>query len=433
MTRRPRRDERGITLILFTLMLTVMLVFVALAMDTGLFVNERRQDQSAVDSAVLAAAQLLLEGETKAAAAEAIITGTLRNTRSTNDVPLEGAGGWRERWTSCSATIPAGFVAFLPSSRCIAFRDISPANDTTKVWAHLPPITVGSTFGGVVGINEYTSTAEATAEIFLGTPYAVFAGASDCDFQGPVEEVVDIGSQGATGPISIDGPVHSNGEVQVLWQNATLTDFVTYVKPPPPPPTINSRLTDHQDDPLAGITIDQYAPGKEKALAAGNLYHDAKGATVDDAWLETTPNVVDPATGDLKNVLIYTTGPIELTKPRGGRATFVSTQRISFLGDNFNITARAGDVLAFSSAGNRQCGTDAGAAIRFEGGNNTWNGVMYAPEGSIRSGSNQDSDPPGPKTFNGGLIGWIVDLDGSNFTITNDATFGAPAKVRLYQ
>ena len=49
-----------VTLILFTLMLTVMLVFVALAMDSGLVFNERRQDQSAVDSAVLAAAQLLL-------------------------------------------------------------------------------------------------------------------------------------------------------------------------------------------------------------------------------------------------------------------------------------------------------------------------------------------------------------------------------------
>ena len=71
--------------------------------------------------------------------------------------------------------------------------------------------------------------------------------------------------------------------------------------------------------------------------------------------------------------------------------------------------------------------------IRFEGGNNTWNGVMYAPEGSIRSGVNQESDPPGLKTFNGGLIGWIVDLDGSNFTITNHSTLGAPAKVRLFR
>ena len=98
MTRWPRSDERGITLILFTLMITVMLVFVALAMDSGLVFNERRQDQSAIDSAVLAAAQLLLDGFTKADAVEAIIKGTLTNTESTNHAALEGPGGWRETW-----------------------------------------------------------------------------------------------------------------------------------------------------------------------------------------------------------------------------------------------------------------------------------------------------------------------------------------------
>jgi Flp pilus assembly protein TadG len=40
---RGREDERGVTLILFTLMLTVLLVFVALALDTGLVYNEHRQ------------------------------------------------------------------------------------------------------------------------------------------------------------------------------------------------------------------------------------------------------------------------------------------------------------------------------------------------------------------------------------------------------
>ena len=79
VTRPGRRDERGVTLIIFTLMITVMLVFVALAMDSGLVFNERRQDQSAADAAVLAAAQLLLDGGTKAAAAEAVITSSLTN------------------------------------------------------------------------------------------------------------------------------------------------------------------------------------------------------------------------------------------------------------------------------------------------------------------------------------------------------------------
>lgn len=439
VTRPARSDQCGVTLILFTLMITVMLVFVALAMDSGLVFNERRQDQSAADSAVLAAAQLLLNGRTKAEAEEEIITGTLTNTQSTNGATLEGPGGWRERWNSCSATPPPNFVVVDPTYPCIAFRDISPSNPTTKVWAHLPPITVGSTFGGVVGINSYKTTAEATAEIFIGDPYAVFAGATNCDFDNSlVQEVVDMGSKDPPRPIepiTITGPMHSNGMVQALWQNANVPDFVTYVTPPAPPsPQIQSRQTDRQDDPLADITIADYAPGGVKAQAAGNLYRNANGADVNDAWLDNQANdAVNPANGNLKNVLIYTTGQIDLTKGRGGTATFVSTQTIKFEGDNFNVTARAGDVLAFSTAGAQECGTSAGAAIRFEGGNNTWNGVVYAPEGSIRSGVNQESDPPGLKTFNGGLIGWIVDLDGSNFTITNHSTFGAPVKVRLFQ
>src|SRR5205823_6295198 len=172
---------------------------------------------------------------------DAIIKGTLTNTKSTNGAPLLGPGGWTERWADCTATIPPGFTRGT-SSACIAFHVSTGSGDTTKVWAHLPPITVGSTFGGVVGINEHKQTAEA--------------------------------------------------------------------------------------DPLADITIDDYTlPNGTKARAAGSLYRDANGATVDGAWLDDPANRVLDATGKLNNVLIYTTGPIELTRPRQGQATFVSTKR----------------------------------------------------------------------------------------------------------
>ena len=93
---------------------------------------------------------------------------------------------------------------------------------------------------------------------------------------------------------------------------------------------------------------------------------------------------------------------------------------IVFSGDGFQLRARNNDVLAFSSAGDTGCGGE--AAIRFNGGDNTWNGVVYAPAGTIRSCSTAQpcspNDPPGRKTtFNGGLIGWIVDLDSPNFAI----------------
>ena len=65
------------------------------------------------------------------------------------------------------------------------------------------------------------------------------------------------------------------------------------------------------------------------------------------------------------------------------------------------------------------CGGD---AIRFEGGDNMWDGVVYAPSGTIRSCSASGSpcspagDPPTrTTTFNRGLIGWIVDIDSPAF------------------
>jgi hypothetical protein len=68
--------------------------------------------------------------------------------------------------------------------------------------------------------------------------------------------------------------------------------------------------------------------------------------------------------------------------------------------------------------------------MRFEGGNNMWNGVLYAPKGSIHS----ERDPAETVTrFNGGLVAYVVDLSSPGFDITSDPSLGAPPKVRLFR
>src|SRR5205823_10370158 len=52
-----RRDERGVTIVLFALLLVVFTVFVAFAVDLGGAFNQRRQTQSGADFASLGAAQ----------------------------------------------------------------------------------------------------------------------------------------------------------------------------------------------------------------------------------------------------------------------------------------------------------------------------------------------------------------------------------------
>ena len=52
-----RRDERGVTIVLFALLLVTLTVFVAFAVDLGGAFNQRRQTQSGADFAALGAAQ----------------------------------------------------------------------------------------------------------------------------------------------------------------------------------------------------------------------------------------------------------------------------------------------------------------------------------------------------------------------------------------
>ncbi len=60
--------ERGQMLVIFTLLLAVVIGFVALTIDVGLALVEKRQLQNAVDAAALAAAQDFANGESEATA-----------------------------------------------------------------------------------------------------------------------------------------------------------------------------------------------------------------------------------------------------------------------------------------------------------------------------------------------------------------------------
>lgn len=65
----PKKKERGQVLVLFVLMLTVLIGFVSLAIDVGLFMHEQQNLQNVVDASALAAAQELPDN---GAAAETI-------------------------------------------------------------------------------------------------------------------------------------------------------------------------------------------------------------------------------------------------------------------------------------------------------------------------------------------------------------------------
>ena len=414
---RAREDERGVTLILFTLMLTVLLVFVALALDTGLVYNEHRQDQSAADAAALAAIKdLVTQGRNEAV--QTIFALTWDNTKTTTGQTLDE---WKARWGSCvdpdrDATL---YPDVSSASPCISF-----AADNRRVRVKLPTMKVKSTFGQVVGIDKFTTSAAAEAETFVGERYAVFGVSQTCS------PAVSIGNNGGGGPTTINGTVHSNESVEL--QGGARADLVTYVTGNPPPPPQPSQQVLPQPDPLANtIDVQQYRPGGSKANAAGANYKPAIGQTVDDQWFDT--NVGRNPNGTLKDdgVLVYTDSGINLSGPMIGKVTFVneSNTPVKFHDDNFQLTPWDTNGLLTLSTSNPECDDPSDAnAIMLENVRGTWDGLWYAPRGGLRVSESQD-----PKAFLGELVAKRIELDDDNYTITPKYESSGPPGYRLYR
>jgi Flp pilus assembly protein TadG len=86
---RLRADERGVSAVLLAISLTVLIGFVALGTETGLWYSIKRQNQSAADAAVIAAAYEVLAGKTDLAA-NLLPAATQAATRNgyTGDTPV---------------------------------------------------------------------------------------------------------------------------------------------------------------------------------------------------------------------------------------------------------------------------------------------------------------------------------------------------------
>ncbi|MCD9623536.1 Tad domain-containing protein [Rhabdothermincola salaria] len=141
------RDDAGITLILVALMLVVLIIFAAFAVDMGGVYAARRQDQTAADVSALAAAQDLRNGEAAmVATAKTYAHDTLGTT-----IP-DGADGWN----SCPRPDPAALASQTASASCISYEG-------SEVRVRLPDRFYPTAFGGVVGLGDYRHSAFAIA------------------------------------------------------------------------------------------------------------------------------------------------------------------------------------------------------------------------------------------------------------------------------
>ena len=144
MIRVPGRgDERGLVLVFTALVVVVIMIFVAFAVDLGALSNERRQDQTSADASALAGAGLL--GAGAHAAAEKVIDFSYRNLE-TGSTPVE----WRTRWAACSdPDRNAGeYPVVSTQSPCISFNA-----SMTRVRVRIPNMTVEAAFSRVGGFR----------------------------------------------------------------------------------------------------------------------------------------------------------------------------------------------------------------------------------------------------------------------------------------
>jgi hypothetical protein len=171
--------DAGVALPFIAVMLLVLLAFVAFAVDVGAAFAVRRQSQSAADTAVLGAAQEILDGGSRAGAA------SYAKELSFSTVAMHPTSTeWETDFSGCTdpgalaATAPSGGITSVwtgtGSTGCVSF---SASNQRVRV--RIPTQTVSAAFAQLVGVDTFEVSTSAEAVInFTSTgggalPYAI--------------------------------------------------------------------------------------------------------------------------------------------------------------------------------------------------------------------------------------------------------------------
>lgn len=208
------RDERGATAVLVAAMMVVLIGMAAIAIDVGAGFNERRQDQTAADVAVMAGAINSVNGG--AAVRTQVLDLALRNLSYTSAEE-------QALWESCvdpaaqrnveagdnfvALPAPAGWTLTDPANWCISFDS---AKGLLRV--RVPDQVLDTTFGAVLGTDTLTTSASAVSEVTFGAtggilPFGLTSstGAGDhiCLSSGPTGLAVDPCDGSTTGNFGV--------------------------------------------------------------------------------------------------------------------------------------------------------------------------------------------------------------------------------------
>lgn len=146
---RRSRSEDGLTIPIVALTLVLLMVFTAFVLDLGLVYSERRSDQNTADAAATSGAVQLLRTQSHQGAVNEILAKV--------DADL-GRSVPATAWVACndpgSLSRTAQTLGLTPATDCISF---SAGFDRLRV--RLPDQVVSTSFGRVIGVNSFTSSA----------------------------------------------------------------------------------------------------------------------------------------------------------------------------------------------------------------------------------------------------------------------------------
>jgi hypothetical protein len=347
--------ERGQMLILFVLALGVLMGMVAMTIDVGLILHERRTTQNAADAGALAAVQELPDSPGAAVAAA-------RKWASQN-----GYG------TSNGATVTVN----------------TPYQGDPGAVEVIIEETTPFLFARAVGLDSVGVRSRAVASVEPPRDYAIFAHAGGC-------EADSLNIQGSSS--DIDGAIHTNSELKInsdLYVDGSVTHVCdadvsggnTFTEG-------ISQVSKEIDWPAmyayADFPCTFTYPGQKLKIGNGTPQYFLND---------------DPGTGTLKPGVYCSEGEIDISASVTGNVTLVAREQISLSCSTCNLTAYWNDVLLFSELVGK-------GAISLSVSQFYFQGLILAPNGEISAnGSSFNSD-------SGTFLGETVSISASDINIT---------------
>ena len=369
-----RRNESGQIAILMVMVLPVIFLMFALALDAGIWYLDHRIAQNQVDASVLAAVQQLPASNT----GQATVTAKkwlVKNGSGPEDLCKPDEDGPFPQYSDRYPATPDGLM------------------DTVRVCVRRQSPSI---FAGLAGLDfiYISAVAGATAVGGNGT-YSIFANHS-CPNTDP-----NLDFPGSN--ITVTGAMHSNCNLSMGGSDNVFDGNATYVG----------------ENPISGggNTCNE---GICNPVQTGPLPMPIN-YTFDDVRSDCTyTNVTDLASGpqywvdfSIKESLnpgVYCNefGKIVLSGVNVSGNITLAADEVNVSGSSFNLTGYWNDMLVMAFS-------DSGSAIDASGSGGSWDGAMYAPNGQAKiAGSDGLS-------VGGTIIADQVVLSGSDITIVGNA------------